>query len=293
MEDIFEAIVRMRREGRRGALATIVNVRGSVPSHETARMLVFEDGSSVGTVGGGRVEAEVVEAARQVLATERPRTVSFDLNSDSTYDTGLVCGGSLDVFIEPIVPPLLVYVFGAGHVGLAVYKAARLTGFEVIVTDDRDAFANRERFPEAREVHAEPIDRVLEHLAPAPSAAIVICTRGHRHDLRVLRWAAMTPAGYVGMIGSRRKVLTVFRELEGDGVPRAALARVRAPIGLEIGSVTPEEIAISIVAELIAVRRGAPLGPSRTPREPEGANLPEGRKSALDPTRADDDGTPR
>ena len=282
MQDIFEAIVRMRREGKRGALATIVSVRGSIPSEHAAKMLFCEDGTTLGTVGGGCLEAEVWQAARDVMASEKPRTLSFNLNQNPRYDTGLVCGGSLDVFVEPLVPPARVYLFGAGHVGLSVYRAGCMAGFEVVVIDDRDTFACRDRFPEAHEIHAGALEEIMPSLAPAANAAIVIATRGHRDDMRVLRWAVTTPARYVGMLGSRRKVLTIYRELERDGVPADALARVRAPIGIDIGSATPEEIAISIVAELIAHRRGAELGQSRLPRRPDAAPqpIPPGEEAA-------------
>src|SRR5271166_2239120 len=152
--DLYEQIVKLRQEGRRGAVATIVNVRGSVPSFETAKMLVRDDGSIVGTIGGGCVEAEVWQAARDVMESEKPRTLTFDLNHDPKYDTGLVCGGTLDIFIEPILPPALLYIFGAGHVSLSLCQAATNAGFEVVVTDDRSSYVSRERFPAASQVHA-------------------------------------------------------------------------------------------------------------------------------------------
>ena len=143
--DIYEQIVQLRQQGRRGAVATIVNVRGSVPSFETAKMLIRDDGSIIGTVGGGCVEAEVWQAAREVMESEKPRTLTFNLNQNPKYDTGLVCGGTLDIFIEPVLPPALLYIFGAGHVSVNLYKVAKDAGFEVIVADDRKAYANRER----------------------------------------------------------------------------------------------------------------------------------------------------
>jgi xanthine dehydrogenase accessory factor len=258
--DIYEEIVRLRREGRRGALATIVNVRGSIPSFETAKMLVRDDGSFVGTIGGGCVEAEVWQAAREVMEQEKPRTLVFNLNQNPRYDTGLVCGGTLEIFVEPVLPAPLLYLFGAGHVALNVYRAARMAGFDVVVVDDRESYANRERFPEARDVFAEDMDPVLKRLAPPESSFIVIVTRGHRDDMRVLRWAVDTPARYIGMIGSRRKVIGIYRELENEGLSPDTFERVHAPIGLDIGAITPEEIAIAIVAEMIAVRRRADAG---------------------------------
>lgn len=255
--DVYEEVVRLRREGRRGALATIVNVRGSIPSFETAKMLVRDDGSIVGTIGGGCVEAEVWQAAKEVMTTEKPRTLKFDLNNDPKYDTGLVCGGTLEVFVEPVAPAPHLYLFGAGHVAHSLYKVARIAGFEVTVVDDRESYASRERFPEARDVYADDFERVTAQLAPGENSYIVIVTRGHRDDMRVLRWAIEQNARYLGMIGSKRKVIAIYKELEKEGVAREKLHRVAAPVGLAIGAITPEEIAVAIVAEMIAVRRHA------------------------------------
>ncbi len=255
--DIYEEVVKLRRDGRRGALATIVNVRGSIPSFETAKMLVRDDGSITGTIGGGCVEAEVWQAAREVMESEKPRTLSFNLNNNPRYDTGLVCGGTLEVFIEPILPVSQLYLFGAGHVALNLYKVARIAGFDVTVVDDRESYANRERFPEAHEIYADDFEKAMAALAPGENSFVVIVTRGHRDDMRVLRWAVGTPARYIGMIGSKRKVIAIYKELQKEGIARAKLERVHAPVGLDIGAVTPEEIAVSIVAEMIAVRRHA------------------------------------
>jgi xanthine dehydrogenase accessory factor len=255
--DIYEQIVQLRREGRRGAVATIVNVRGSIPSFRTAKMLVRDDGSIVGTIGGGCVEADVWQAAREVMESERPKSLTFDLNQDPKYDTGLVCGGTLEVFIEPVLPPALVYIFGAGHVAMNLCKVATDAGFEVIVSDDRTSYATKERFPGAREVHALDFAEASQKFDPNESAYIVIVTRGHRDDMRILRWAVQTRAGYVGMIGSKRKVIEIYKTLTAEGLPEHLFDRVHAPIGLDIGAITPEEIAVAITAELIAVRRRA------------------------------------
>ncbi len=255
--DIYEEIVKLRRAGRRGALATIVGVRGSIPSFKSAKMLVRDDGSIAGTVGGGCVEAEVWQAAREAMDAEKPRTLSFDLNQDPKYDTGLVCGGTLEIFVEPVLPQPTLYIFGAGHVARELYKTAAQAGFDVIVADDREMYANRERFPEAREVIAEDFDHALARLSPGDSAYIVIATRGHRDDMRVLRWAVQTPARYIGMIGSRRKAIAIFRNLTAEGLSPELFERVHSPVGLDIGAESPEEIAVSIVAELIGVRRRA------------------------------------
>lgn len=255
--DIYEEIVKLQREGRRGAVATIVGVRGSIPSFKSAKMLVRDDGTIAGTIGGGCVEAEVWQAARSVIADEKPATLSFDLNQDPKYDTGLVCGGTLEIFIEPVLPPALLYIFGAGHVALELYKAAKNAGFETIVADDRETYANRERFPDAREVIAEDFDSAMARLKPAESSYMVIVTRGHHDDMRVLRWAVRTPARYIGMVGSKRKAITIYRALVEEGVKPELFDRVHSPVGLDIGAVTPEEIAVSIMAEIIGVRRRA------------------------------------
>ena len=255
--DIYEEIVALQREGRKGAVATIVNVRGSIPSFKSAKMLVRDDGSIAGTIGGGCVEAEVWQAARDVIANEKPCSLSFDLNQDPKYDTGLVCGGTLEIFIEPVLPPPLLYIFGAGHVAFELFKAAKNAGFDAIVADDREAYANAERFPGARQVIARDFAEALAGLAPNESSYMVIATRGHRDDMRILRWAVQTPARYIGMVGSRRKAITVVRELTAEGLRPELFDRVHSPVGLDIGAITPEEIAVSIVAELIAVRRHA------------------------------------
>jgi xanthine dehydrogenase accessory factor len=258
--DIYEEIVNLRRTGRRGAVATIVNARGSIPSFKTAKMLVRDDGSIVGTIGGGCVEAEVWQAAREVIESEKPRTLTFNLNQDPKYDTGLVCGGTLDIFVEPVLPPASLYIFGAGHVSISLYQVAKLAGFDVTVADDREAYANRERFPDAKEVIAEDFESIMARLAPNESSYLVIVTRGHRDDMRILRWAVQTQVRYIGMIGSRRKTIAIFRELTKEGIAPDLFERVHAPIGLDIGAITPEEIAVAITAELVAARRRVERG---------------------------------
>jgi xanthine dehydrogenase accessory factor len=252
--DLFEEIVRMRRAGQRGALATIVHTNGSIPSYESSRMLVREDGSSQGTVGGGCVEADVWAAAREVMHKEAPRKLVFHLNNEATYDNGLICGGTVEIFVEPILPQPILYLFGGGHVSTAVAKAAQAVGFGVGVIDDREAFANSQRFPMAQEIYTS-YDDAFAKLQPNSSSFLVIVTRGHKEDMRVLAWAVRTSARYVGMIGSRRKVLSVYKALEKEGYTMEEFERVYAPMGLDIGALSPEEIAVSIVAELVAVRR--------------------------------------
>lgn len=253
--DIFEEIVRLGRLGQKCALATIVQVKGSIPSFESAKLLVREDGSMVGTIGGGCVEADVWNAARDVIATEKPRHMQFNLGQDAAYDNGLICGGQLDVFVEPVIPQPAAFIFGAGHISKSLSKIANLAGFRTVVVDDREMFANNERFPEADEIYSDEYETVFPKLPINESSYIVIVTRGHRDDMRVLKWAVGTSARYISMIGSKRKVINVVKELEHEGIPAEAFERIYAPMGFDIGAITPEEIAVSVVAEMIAVRR--------------------------------------
>ncbi|MGB2900314.1 MAG: XdhC/CoxI family protein [Candidatus Acidiferrum sp.] len=254
--DLFEEIVKMRRAGQRAALATIVHTNGSIPSYESSRMLVREDGSISGTIGGGCVEAEVWAAAKEVMQKESPRKMVFNLNNEASYDNGLICGGTLEVFVEPILPQPMLHLFGGGHVSMAVAKAASAAGFGIGIVDDRETFANAGRFPMASDIHTSYEDAFAK-IHPNASSYLLIVTRGHKEDMRVLAWAVRTEARYIGMIGSKRKVLSVYKALENDGYKPEEFERVFAPMGLEIGALSPEEIAVSIVAELIAVRRNA------------------------------------
>jgi xanthine dehydrogenase accessory factor len=253
--DVFDEITRLRKLGQKCALATIVQVRGSIPSFESAKLLVREDGSLFGTIGGGCVEGEVWSVAREVIETEKPRHLHFSLGQNAAYDNGLICGGQLDVFVEPVIPQPTVIVFGAGHISKSLAQVAGLAGFETVIVDDREQFANRERFPNAGDVHAGEYEEIFPRLSVNSATYLIIVTRGHRDDMRVLKWATTTEARYIAMIGSKRKVISVVNELEKEGVSKESLMRIFAPMGLEIGAITPEEIAVSVVAEMIAVRR--------------------------------------
>jgi len=258
--DVYEELVRLRKLGQKCAIATIVQVRGSIPSYESAKLLVREDGSMIGTIGGGCVEAEVWNAAREVMQTEQPKHLSFNLGQEAAYDNGLICGGQLDVFVEPVLPVPGAFIFGAGHISKSISKVANLAGFSTTIIDNRANFANCDRFPEAAGIYAEEYEDVFAKLAVNETSYLIIVTRGHRDDMRVLRWAVTTSARYIAMIGSKRKVINVIRELEKNGIAPESFERVFAPMGLEIGAISPEEIAVSVVAEMIAVRRNAESG---------------------------------
>jgi xanthine dehydrogenase accessory factor len=202
------------------------------------------------------VEAEVWAAAKEVMQKEGPRKMVFNLNNEASYDNGLICGGTLEVFVEPILPQPVLYLFGGGHVSMAVAAAAHAAGFGIGVVDDREAFANAQRFPMAREIYTT-YEEAFEKIRPTAATYLVIVTRGHKDDMSCLAWAVRTEARYIGMIGSKRKVISVYKALEKEGHRAEEFERVYAPMGLDIGALTPEEIAISITAELVAVRRNA------------------------------------
>ncbi len=236
---------------------TIVSSNGSTPQRVGAKMLVFGDGRIVGTVGGGCYEHDAIGVAKQVLASRKARTVKYDLNDDFAEETGLVCGGQMEVFIEPIEASPSVYIFGAGHVGYYLGRLIHEAGFGVHVIDDRAAFANAERFPKAASIVVDDIPQWLARTAIPPTSYVVIVTRGHRNDLDVLREIAPRELRYIGLIGSRAKVARLYDAVVAEGrIAPEQLERIHAPIGLDIGAVTPQEIAVSIAAELIAVRRG-------------------------------------
>ena len=253
--DVYEELVELRNSGQKCAVATIVEVTGSIPSFQSAKMLIRQDGTMVGTIGGGCTEAEVWQAAMDVIESERPRLLEFNLGQDAAYDNGLICGGQLNVYVEPVLPVSNALIFGAGHISKSLSKIATLAGFRATVVDNRDSYANRNRFPEAAEVLADEYEDVFERLRADNSTYAIIVTRGHKDDMRVLRWAIEQPLRYIGMIGSKRKTLEVVKHLGKEGVAIDKLSRIHAPMGLDIGAVTPEEIAIAVVAEMIQRRR--------------------------------------
>jgi xanthine dehydrogenase accessory factor len=338
--DLLDEMIRLLEGGEPFALATLVDARGSTPQKAGARLLARADGSALGTLGGGCIEAEARTAAAEVLAGGGPRVLDFELTEDIAVDYGLACGGTerilinpagtLDVavlrsirdagrrpgalvtavqtpdgavgrtiavwdgdatnaasfdaealtaaraliterharprivragsgaeyFIEPRQDPTEVVVVGGGHVGLAVARAAHFAGYRVAVIDDRSDFANAERFPDADSVVVGEVDRALAAYPVAATSAVVIVTRGHKYDYQALAVAARSAAFYVGLMGSRRKVALIYRQLIDDGIPPERLRDIHAPIGLNIGAVTPEEIALSIVAEITMARLG-------------------------------------
>ncbi|MDP2718207.1 MAG: XdhC/CoxI family protein [Dehalococcoidia bacterium] len=256
MQDIFEEIVKIKKEGGEAALATIIITRGSTPREQGSKMLIKKDGTVIGSVGGGCNEAEVWQEAMKVMEEGKPKVLHFDLTGRQVEEEGMICGGTMDVYLEPVLPQPSVTIFGGGHISLSLVKIAKLVGLDVTVIDDRPTYANKERFPEADNIIALEFSEAIAQLGINKNSFLVIVTRGHAHDEDVLEWALNTPAKYIGMIGSKKKVKTVFDHIIARGGNENALKRVHAPIGLPIKAQTPEEIAVSIMAEIIQIRRG-------------------------------------
>jgi xanthine dehydrogenase accessory factor len=250
--DIFEEIVRLKTLGRASALATIVESKGSSPQKQGAKMLVRDDGTILGTLGGGCIEADVVVCAKMVLQDGEPRTVPFELTEK---EGGLVCGGTVTVFIEPVFAAPRLVILGAGHVGKALAKLAQFSGFQVTVADDRQQFANRDNIPDAHELVVCEFPDLFTRINVDRGTFLVVATRGHNHDFEAVQAALRTEAGYIGLLGSRRKKGVLINTLKTAGFTQEDIGRVIIPVGLPIGSVTPEEIAVSIMAQIIQHRR--------------------------------------
>jgi xanthine dehydrogenase accessory factor len=270
MRDVLEAAMRAHDTGEPAALVTVVATEGSTPQRAGARMLVHGDGRIVGTIGGGCVEAEMVRRARNAIQTRRAELADYDLTPDQAGEDGLVCGGRMKVFIDPVEATPTLVLFGAGHVAQPLARLAKGSGFRVEVVDDRVSFANAERFPDADRIVVLPFAEAAGELTLGPTSYAVVVTRGHRGDADALQAVLGRGLRFVGLLGSRPKAIHVFTELEERGVPSERLAEIHVPLGVEIGAVTPDEIAVSILALLISVRRG--VEPARV--KPMGMEVP-------------------
>lgn len=328
---IYDYVVKYLNEGKKGIIATVVNKAGAAPREEGAKMFIGEDKKIYGTIGGGKLEAEVIDEALKTVESAKVRLYHIRMDAQAIEDEGMLCGGNVDVMLEPIldnhkvvyekihecerkgiraviatkfhettlqkslidrngvvwgdylekeeiaelrdfwnehrvhlinnntvVEPLSVisnlYIFGAGHVSQFLSKAAKMVDFNVTVIDDREEFANEERFPDADTIILEDFNKVFDNLDFSMNSYIVIVTRGHSHDALVLEKSIGLKTQYIGMIGSKRKVRMVLEHLKEKGTNKGVLESIHAPIGIDINSETPQEIAISILAELIKVR---------------------------------------
>ena len=253
MRDVVQALLELLTSRQRGALATVVRGSGSTPQRPGARLLLREDGSTLGTVGGGALEQVVLKSLQRALVSREPELLIRDL----AHDLGMCCGGRMEIFVEPILPAPRLWLLGAGHVAKPTATLARSVGFEVHVIDEREELNTVERFPECRLILGDPSEE-LRKAALGDADWVLIMTHDHQLDEAALAATAGQNARYVGLVGSKRKV---FRLVERVRVKRDGdfpLERVFAPVGLDIGAVSPEEIAVSIVAELLALRHGRP-----------------------------------
>jgi xanthine dehydrogenase accessory factor len=251
--EIYQEIVRLSTEGKEAAVVTVIAASGSTPRGEGTKMLVRADGSIIGTIGGGSVEKQAIQDALAVIRSGKPKKLGYHLQVGE--ELGMICGGHIEVFVEPILVTPHLYIFGGGHIALPLVKMAHIVGFKVTVIDDRPEFANPSRFPEAEQTLVSDMTAAFERLTVDQSSYLVIITHGHQCDEAALAGALKTQARYIGMIGSKEKNRAVFSRLLSRGYEQEDLNRVHAPIGLRIMAQTPEEIAVSILAEMVQVRR--------------------------------------
>jgi xanthine dehydrogenase accessory factor len=265
MPSIFKALAELETTHQAAALCTVVRTSGSTPRHSTSKMLVYPDSHILGTVGGGELENRVVKEALASLQDNKPRLLAYSMTDPSRGDPGL-CGGQVEVFVEPIMPSPVVVVVGGGHVGKAVAHLAKWLGYHVVVSDDREEFCTPEANPDADEFYPVPLAELPLHLDINPQTIFILATRGSNVDVAGLPALLDTSAGYIGVIGSRKRWNTTLKELNEQGIIDEKLARVHSPIGLGIGAETPEEIAVSIFAEILMLRSGGSGRPLQNPR---------------------------
>ena len=249
---IYEEMARLTRQGEPFCLATVIDHGGSSPRKTGAKMLIRSDGTTLGTVGGGRVEKDTMSTARQTLDDGEPRTLEFELNEEN----GFACGGRMSIFVECSGRRPLLVIFGAGHVGRTVTKLAHDCGFRVIVVDERPECAAHDLLSGADRVVCAGVKDAFRELSLDRESFVVIATPGHVSDFDAVRGCLGTDAGFIGLLGSRRKRETLLTTLEQEGYDSVQRGRIVTPVGVEIGAETPEEIAVSIVGQLIAVRKG-------------------------------------
>jgi xanthine dehydrogenase accessory factor len=250
--DIFEEIVAARKANIPVVLATVIESLGSAPREEGARMLIRKDGATVGTIGGGAIEKKIVDEALTLMSATSPKLVKYELK-----DIGMVCGGGMSIFLEPLLPAPQLVIFGAGHIGSALSQIGKLLDFNVTVIDNRLEFASRDRLPWADTIVAENYQQAIDALSLTDNAYLVILTHKHVHDFEVLEQLIHKSFRYLGMVGSKTKVAKAFQQLRDKGVGEGIIKKIHSPIGISIGANTPAEIAISIAAEMVAVRSGA------------------------------------
>ena len=255
MKSVYQALAELETKNEAAALCTVVRSSGSTPRHSTSKMLVYEDGNIMGTVGGGELENQVFQEAMEAIIDGKPRLLEYNMADPARGDVG-VCGGTVEVFVEPILPAPTLVVVGGGHVGKAVAHLAKWLNFRVAVSDDRPEFTNPEANPDADEFYNCKMEDLPEHLKINSQTYLVLTTRGVVVDAPGLPPLLKSDAAYIGVIGSRRRWKMTVDKLKEEGVPEEQIARVHSPIGLELQVETPEEIAVSIMAEILMLRGG-------------------------------------
>ncbi len=255
MDNIYSAILEAQASGRSAALCTVIRATGSVPRHSTSKMLVYANSQFVGTIGGGEMENRTIEAAREVARSGQARVLEYNLVDPKKGDPG-VCGGTVEIFIEPINPPPQIVIIGAGHVGRATAHLAKWLGFRVIVNDDRAELVTSDWIPDADAYLPGTLADQLAALNLNSQTYVLLLTRGVQFDVALLPKLLEADVAYIGVIGSQRRWSTSLKQLRELGIPEDQLARVHAPIGLELNAETPEEIAVSIMAEIMMLRSG-------------------------------------
>lgn len=254
MLDIYKLLIAIQEGKAPAALVSVIDVQGSTPRSVGTKMIVQNDGTVHGSIGGSAVEALVIKEAQECIASGRYRKVTHDLNDLEKHDTGMICGGKMEFFIEPINLTPHIYIFGGGHCGYPLARLAHLAGFRYTVIEDRSEFAQPERFPDARDILFGDMEKTASHLKLGAMDYVAIVTRNHELDYQTLRQVIKQPAAYIGLIGSKSKKSRIIKRLEQDGISKKDIARIYSPIGLDIGAETPEEIAISILAEMILIK---------------------------------------
>lgn len=254
MFEIYQGIINEIAKGEAAVLATVISSRGSAPRRTGAKMLIRNDCTLVGTIGGGSVESQVIEKAKEVMKSGESEIIHFDM-SGTGREASMICGGQMDIFLELILPRETLFLFGAGHISQSVARVARTLGFRVVVIDPRPEVNNAERFHDVEVLMVEEYESAFSKLNVNEYSYIVICTQKHVLDEKCLEFAIESKAKYIGMIGSKKKVIEIKERLYQKGASQHQLDRAHAPIGLPIGAETPEEIAISILAEIVKIRR--------------------------------------
>ena len=255
MEDFFEKIVELNKSGEPAAFAVVIKTEGSTPRKVGTKMVILRDGRIVGTLGGGDLEKRVIEEAINAIKQGQPRIAFFTLDIEEGK-LDMMCGGKLDIYIEPILPDAKLIIFGAGHITRSLAPLMKSAGFQVSIVEDSPDLLQKDKFTETEELIQTDMEQFAGNLPSDAQTYIVLLSRGFSRDKAILSKLIQKDFKYIGMIGSQRKIRTMEEELQKQGVPREAFSKLQAPIGLDIGAETPEEIAISIAAEIIAAKKG-------------------------------------